>query len=394
MSDYLDLVEQMLHQTAPQPDRRFQDNLRRQLLNEFEAEWAKASFQPQVNQRRRWLMSAAAAVGVMLLLIIGLTPTGQIIANMFLQFGSFTLTDAPSAAEQHLTATPTPVYPVKTAAVGLPEANGQPGFTIFFPGYLPDDYSSSTSPTVKLVYNRQEETSSIETMLVSRNGGHILYYTQIRYTPDPNRPPFDLDIGQAEATPVRVGEYEGVWLEDFNWGAGSRKTPVAYNILIWLLTTPTGETFTFWLGSEEKLSLKEMLKIAESMSSANAGPSIPLNLTFGDNITLLGFDLTTPNGKLKLFWQAGTTPQSDLMAFVHWRDMNNVIKAQVDRPYATHRWRSDQTIVETYDFSQLNLPPGSYILVVGLYDPDTARRLAVPGYPNAEVQLTKVEIEN
>lgn len=390
MPDYTDL-EQRLRQAAPQPDRQFQNKLRRQLLNEFEAEWAKASPRPHT-ARRWWLAGATAAAGLLLLLIIGLTPAGQVIADAFLQFGPFTLTDAPSAAEPHITATPNTVFDVKTTVVAAPEAEKQTGFTVFYPRYLPDDYSSTTPPMVELVYNRQGEVSSVETMLVSRNQQYILYYTQIPYTPDSKRPPFELGIGQAEATPVMVGKYEGVWLEDFNWGADVHKTPVTYNVLVWLLTTPAGDTFTFWLGSQEQLPLDEMQRIAESMAPAQSGPANYLNINFGDDITLLGFELT--GEELKLFWQANAAVQTELMAFVHWRDAAGMVAAQVDRPYSIHRWPPGQPIIETYQLRQPNLPDGSYSLVVGLYRPDTGQRLPVPGYPNDEVRLLDIKIGN
>jgi hypothetical protein len=63
-----------------------------------------------------------------------------------------------------------------------------------------------------------------------------------------------------------VGDAAGVWLEEYYWGAGPPKTAVTYNVLIWLGTTPDGDSFLFWLGSEARLPLAEMLQIAESLA--------------------------------------------------------------------------------------------------------------------------------
>ena len=46
------------------------------------------------------------------------------------------------------------------------------------------------------------------------------------------------------------------------------------------------------------------------------------------------------------------------------------------------------------NLSRLNLSLGSYSLHVGLYHPDTGKRLPVPGFPKAGVWLVEIEIEN
>lgn len=336
-------------------------------------------------------VAVVAAVAALLFLVIAVTPAGQIIAETFLRFGPFTLTEAPSAAERTLTATPSAVQPVRTKMVALTEATEQADFTVLYPRYLPVEYRPPAPPMVELVYNRQGHVSSLEMMWFSQNEQQILYYTQSPYTPDPTRSPFELGIGDAEAAPVMVGDSPGVWLQDFSWGIEANNRPVPYNVLIWQLTWPTGETFLFWLGSEAQLPLEEMVQIAESMAPAEAGPANELNIIFGDAITLLGFDLTEE--EIKLFWQANAVMGTDLVAFVHWRDAAGITMAQVDRPYATRRWLPGQTMIESYRLSQPNLLPGRYSLVVGLYRPDTGQRLSVPGQPKAEVKLTDIEIK-
>lgn len=259
MTDYLEL-EKRLRQAAPKGDPHFREELRRQVLNQLE------TAEPSASRRRWWRLSVAGIALALLLLLIGLTPAGQIIAQAVARFGPFSLVEGPSVAEQAITATPERVYTERTISVHPGQAGQQAGFTVYYPDYLPANYLSADLPAVEMVYDRQGEVSAIEMMLFSREEKRILYYSQTPYHPDPDRPPIELGTGNAAVTPVAVGDGEGIWLPDYIWGVDSHNKPVAYNVLIWQLTTPAGESFLFWLGSEERLPLEEMLAIAESVS--------------------------------------------------------------------------------------------------------------------------------
>jgi len=383
----LQQLEEKLRNSKPKTEPlppAFKQQLRASLLKQQAAASRPAA-------RRFKLAAVGAALAALLLVIVAVTPAGQIIAGSFLQFGPFTLTDAPSAAERTITATPSRIYPVRTELVSLIEAAEQVDFTVLYPRDLPDAYTGGEAPTVTLIYNSAGRVSTVETMWFGRTDEQILYYTQTPYTPDPNRSPFELGIGDAEATPVTVGQAEGVWLENFNWGVEANKTPAPYNVLIWQLTTPGGETFLFWLGSQEQLPLDEMLQIAESMAPAGSGPANGLNIPFGDEITLLGFELT--DQMLTLHWQVNTPQTTKLTSFVHWRTAAGMIAAQIDRPHTARPGSSNQTIIETYELRPLNLSPGAYTIFVGLYNPDTGQRLPVPKFPNNEIRLTEIEIK-
>ena len=105
-------------------------------------------------------------------------------------------------------------------------------------------------------------------MLERTGSGEILAFSHDFHSDlSSDVPPFNFGTGQVEPQFVDIDGNEGVWLENFIWGSKRDKTgepiPVPYNLLIWEITTEDGNTFQFWLGSEERLPLNEMLRIAE-----------------------------------------------------------------------------------------------------------------------------------
>ena len=161
-----------------------------------------------------------------------------------------------------------------------------------------------------------------------------------------------------------------------------------------------------------------------------ANPKNPVNIPFGEQIELLGFDLTnqqiskwangqideptsqvpdnSPNSinstnsinsiNLKLYWQALRQPAADYTTFVHLRDAAGNTVAQKDQPplngaYPSSLWEPGEVIADEITVPlPSDLPPGDYTVVVGLYDFNTFQRLAVPDNPANEVTLTAVQI--
>jgi hypothetical protein len=145
----------------------------------------------------------------------------------------------------------------------------------------------------------------------------------------------------------------------------------------------------------------------------NPMPQTTLKQSLGDQITLVGYDVTDQNGQpisapssrdasisnlnLTLYWQADTSPSVDYTTFVHLRDATNQTVAQQDTPpargrYPTSLWESGEVIVDEISLSVASLPPGQYRLVAGLYDLATGRRLVVPGNPANEINLETIEL--
>ncbi len=147
------------------------------------------------------------------------------------------------------------------------------------------------------------------------------------------------------------------------------------------------------------------LKVAgppPGVTSQNPAPQVKLNLTLGNQVTLLGYDLKQePNYQLliTLYWRAETTPSVDYTTFLHLRDANNRTVAQQDGPpaagrYPTSLWEAGEIIVDQMTLPLAGVAPGRYTPVVGLYDAQTGVRLVVPGTPANEVALSPIELKD
>lgn len=108
---------------------------------------------------------------------------------------------------------------------------------------------------------------------------------------------------------------------------------------------------------------------------------------FGDVARLRGYDLSVEPGlvHLELTWEALSASAAPLKVFVHLRDAEGRIVAQDDQEPAaglapTTLWTPGQEVVDGHDIAlPADLAAGDYELWVGLYDPQTGQRLAVPG---------------
>jgi hypothetical protein len=148
------------------------------------------------------------------------------------------------------------------------------------------------------------------------------------------------------------------------------------------------------------------------LTRPRVSPQVALGQPFGKPpvLTLLGFDLTTESGQplgeslpdagpvnVTLYWQPEDRLPIDYTTFVHIRNDAGEIVAQKDQPplsgaYPTSLWEPGELIA---DEIQIPLPdgllPGSYQVVIGLYDINTFQRLPVPDSAASEVILTHVE---
>ena len=107
----------------------------------------------------------------------------------------------------------------------------------------------------------------------------------------------------------------------------------------------------------------------------------PQMADFGDEISLLGYDLAQESGGLTLWWQAQTAPSRDYKRFVHLYDpATEVIAAQDDAmprawSYPTSWWAAGEVVSETLTLDVHAVAAGDYRLGVGWYDPETLTRL-------------------
>jgi hypothetical protein len=114
----------------------------------------------------------------------------------------------------------------------------------------------------------------------------------------------------------------------------------------------------------------------------------PLAADFNRQIRLTGYHLNQPltpgdDLKLTLFWQAEAPVAVDFTVFVQLVDTNNRILAQSDsKPqdgfYPTPAWQPGETIIDQHRFPLPgDIAPGSYDLLVGLYEAENGRRLQI-----------------
>jgi hypothetical protein len=115
------------------------------------------------------------------------------------------------------------------------------------------------------------------------------------------------------------------------------------------------------------------------------GPPQPLNAQFVDGITLQSARFSTaPRSAaplaVELTWQVEQAQQVDYHVFLHLLDPEGEKVAQADgqpvnwtRPTTT--WQPGETIIDRYALWLPPLPPGSYTLIAGLYQPDDGQRL-------------------
>jgi hypothetical protein len=143
-------------------------------------------------------------------------------------------------------------------------------------------------------------------------------------------------------------------------------------------------------GSPDDLILLDEIRI-EPLVAGPRQPLIPSTSAparFGNSLRLQGYDLLADAGGpvLRLYWEVLKTPSADFMTFLHVLDGEGNLLAQFDAPpleglVPTSHWPDSSLMIDRHKLWLAPDLPEPHYLRVGLYDPDTARRLAV--YPDA-----------
>jgi 4-amino-4-deoxy-L-arabinose transferase-like glycosyltransferase len=121
--------------------------------------------------------------------------------------------------------------------------------------------------------------------------------------------------------------------------------------------------------------------------------------SFHDGIMLVDADLpeTAVPGStvpINLTWAATGTPSLDYTVFVQLLDSSREQVAGADAPpvnnfFPTTLWQADDHIDDQHQLTiPANLPPGSYPLLIGLYDPESGARLLRQDKPMDFIELT------
>lgn len=133
-------------------------------------------------------------------------------------------------------------------------------------------------------------------------------------------------------------------------------------------------------------------------------PQVNANAAFGEAIRLIGYDLSAdvvaPGDTLGLrpYWHASHTPAANYSMFVHLYPMSDptAIVAQVDGPPVSAArlpltWTDPDEQLIGADVTLMvpgDVPPGEYVLAVGLYNFETGTRLPVGGSDRYEIPIT------
>jgi hypothetical protein len=142
--------------------------------------------------------------------------------------------------------------------------------------------------------------------------------------------------------------------------------------------------------------------LSPDVVATQVSPDQPVDVTFGQVIQLIGYDkplLESGQLRLKLFWKSVAPTGTNFTTFVHLRNQNGQIVAQMDGPpaagiYPTSIWSPTEIIPDTVLVPlPESLPSGSYTIVVGLYDFNTGMRLPVANSPDDGLLLTEITLE-
>src|SRR6185437_8943177 len=132
-------------------------------------------------------------------------------------------------------------------------------------------------------------------------------------------------------------------------------------------------------------------------------PARPLDASFSGVGTLIGFDLPerryAPGETLPitLYWKSQGSASATYTVFVHLLDPQNHVVGQRDEPPVhwtrpTTGWVANEYVTDVHDvLIDAKVPPGSYQIEVGLYDPRTGQRV-VTGTPDNRVIIGSIQI--
>jgi len=130
----------------------------------------------------------------------------------------------------------------------------------------------------------------------------------------------------------------------------------------------------------------------------------PQQLLFEDGIRLVGYNLDQrrvargTQVRLTLYWQGQAEPAKNYKVFVHLVNSQEIRAAQHDSEPAngaapTSSWRLGETIIDEHSLTIVpDAAPGSYRLLIGLYEGDSGKRLRLLRNHGTPVQADVVTL--
>jgi hypothetical protein len=152
----------------------------------------------------------------------------------------------------------------------------------------------------------------------------------------------------------------------------------AYSLVLSLQDAATGAA------AGEPYVLQEIVVQDDVCQFGPIEDATSVNAVFGDRLRLLAYDFEQDDQlNLRLYYQANQRMDRDFKIFVHVFDpTTDVPMAQDDamphrNAYPTSYWGLEEVVEDHIRIFLRDVPPGSYGLAVGVYDPDTGERLEV-----------------
>lgn len=174
--------------------------------------------------------------------------------------------------------------------------------------------------------------------------------------------------------------------------------PIAYALQVGLYERDSGRRLSLLPGQGagqqgDTIYLQQVHVLPARPLRPTAVPN-PRTVHLGESIQLLGYGVDTgflPEGRIRagqaitvsLYWRASAPVDQSYTVFIHLLDAAGGVRAQRDGPpmdgrYPTYDWLPGQIIKDQSRLTvPLDLPPGEYRLVVGMYELPTEQRLPV-----------------
>ena len=192
--------------------------------------------------------------------------------------------------------------------------------------------------------------------------------------------------------PTRVWDPDNYYIETIHLIIPEDVPPVTFSLVAGLVNS-SGERLVAPGSTNDSIHLREMA-VAPTRPGLMQGarPAIAAQAGTEDGLRLQGYDLE-PDADgpiLRLFWETGEGVGSDWITYIHLHDPQDEVVAQFDGPaldglQPTGQWHTNALYIDRRKLSlPTEMPPGKYLMRVGLYSLTSGQRL--PFQPEGEGQ--------
>ena len=192
--------------------------------------------------------------------------------------------------------------------------------------------------------------------------------------------------------PTRVWDPDNYYIETIHLIIPEDVPPVTYSLVAGLVNS-SGERLVAPGSTNDSIHLRE-IAVAPTRPGLMQGarPTVAVQAGTEDRLRLQGYDLEPDAGGpiLRLFWETGEGVGSDWITYIHLHDPQDEVVAQFDGPaldglQPTGQWHTNALYIDRRKLSlPTEMPPGKYLLRVGLYSLTSGQRL--PFQPEGEGQ--------